>query len=174
MPTPLYDLPEIEYLDGHPYPKVSPKFTHALVQGALLRVLGQLAEGRGVVVPELRLDPGAIDGSNTEFVPDVAYLSYERLRALSGEAREKPPFSPDIAAEVRSPSDSLGYLAQKVARYLATGSILVLDIDPAKRRITAHALDDVRTFESGEMFAHPAAPWLTFEVNALFVEIDAL
>ena len=37
MRATLSDKPEIEYLDGAPHAKVSPKRTHALVQGALLR-----------------------------------------------------------------------------------------------------------------------------------------
>lgn len=170
----MYDAPEIEYVDGLVYPKVSPRLSHSVAQGTLGSILREKAKGRGVVGPGLRLDPGAIDGSKTEFVPDIAFVSYERLRVLSGEAREKPPFSPDIAVEVRSPSDDLRYLARKIARYLATGALLVLDVDPAKRRVIAHTADGIRTFEGNDVFAHPSAPWLTFEVRAIFADLDTV
>ncbi len=172
MPNALYDLPEIEYLDGRPHAKVSPRLDHSVVQGALIRIIGLKGEGRGLVLPELRVDPGTRGALKTEFVPDVSFISYERLSQLSGEARQEPPFSPDIAIEVRSPSDNLRYLARKIARYLETGAPLVLDVDPATRSISAHASDGVRTFSTGERFAHNAVPWLEFDVDCIFVHLD--
>lgn len=172
MPATLRDYPEIEYLDGRAYPKVTPKFTHGLVQGAIAAAIARAAGERGFVVPEVRFQPGAIDKSVTEFVPDVAFLSAERRSTLTGEAREKPPFSPDIAVEVRSPSDDLKFLARKITRYLATGSVLVLDIVPQERIVIAHAAGGVRAFKCGDTFEHPAVPWLTFEIDAIFSALD--
>jgi Uma2 family endonuclease len=174
MATAMRDRPEIEYLDGRAYPKVSPKMSHGLVQTALARVIGDCAGARGFVVLEVRFDPGAtVPGTKkTEFVPDVAFLSRERREALSGKGREKPPLSPELAVEVRSPSDDRRYLAKKIARYLATGSVLALDVDPKKRRIIAHAADGVREYAAGDRFEHPALPWLTFNVDAIFADLD--
>lgn len=173
MATILRDRPEIEYLDGRPYPKVSSKISHGLVQGALVRIIGECAGVRGIVVPEVRFDPGAVAGmKKTEFVPDVAFLSRERRQQLSGRGREKPPLSPELAVEVRSPSDDLRYLAKKIARYLATGSVLVLDVNPKTRRIVAHAADGIREYTRGDQFEHPALPWLHFEVDAIFADLD--
>jgi Uma2 family endonuclease len=84
----------------------------------------------------------------------------------------EPPFSPEIAAEVKSPGDGAAYLQAKFARYLATGSKLVLDVDPAKGTIVAHADGDVRRFSDGETFAHPAIPWLRFELRDIFSILD--
>jgi Uma2 family endonuclease len=175
MATILRNRPEIEYLDGRPYPKVSPKISHGLVQGALVQVIAECACARGFVLPEVRFDPGAVAGTKkTEFVPDVAFLSRERRQALSGKGREKPPLSPELAVEVRSPSDDRRYLAKKIARYLATGSVLVLDVDPKTRRIVAHAADGIREYSRAEHFEHPALPWLQFEVDAIFADLDPL
>jgi Uma2 family endonuclease len=168
MPETLYDWPEIEYLDGQSYPKVSPRPTHGRVQLKVGLAIEHAAQGRGEVWTEVRFDPGAIDGTKTELVPDVAYVSNERLSGLTGEAAEKPPFSPDIAVEVRSPSDDLKYLARKIQRYLATGALLVLDVDPQTQSIIAHSTDGVRTFTKAEVFAHPAARWLRFDVDSIF------
>ena len=173
MATILQDRPEIEYLDGRRYPKVSPKISHSLVQGALVRVIAECAGARGFALPEVRFDPGAVAGTKkTEFVPDVAFLSRERRQGLSGKGREKPPLSPELAVEVRSPSDDRRYLAKKTARYLATGSVLVLDVDPKTRRIVAHAADGIREYSRGEHFEHPALPWLQFDVDAIFTDLD--
>lgn len=120
---------------------------------------------------ELRVDPGRANPKRTEFVPDVAFIGTRRLRALHGAHREKPPFSPEIAVEVRSPSDDLRYLARKIERYLATGSVLVLDVDPAKRTIAAHSALGVRIFTEGQRFSHPAVPWLRFNVRRIFAPL---
>lgn len=168
----LDDRTETEYLDGRPYPKVSPKRVHALVQSTLATAIKRCARRRGLVGTEWRFRVGVADGTNTSFVPDVAYVSYDRLRPLSDEEADEPPFAPDIAAEVRSPSQRLDLLARKVTRYLATGATIVLDVDPMKRTIVAHAFGETRTYEAGARFAHPALPWLDFEVAELFADIE--
>ncbi|HEY9179395.1 MAG TPA: hypothetical protein VIO32_01670, partial [Candidatus Baltobacteraceae bacterium] len=53
-----------------------------------------------------------------------------------------------------------------------TGSVLVLDADPKKQTIEAHAHDGIRTFRRGEHFAHPAVPWLEFDVDEVFAQLD--
>lgn len=164
----LRDEPEVEYLDGQPHPKVSPKRTHALVQRAFLRILERRGPKYGEFGPEWRFDVGAIDRTDTEFVPDVGFISYERLNAFTDSEAEEPPCSPDLAVEVRSPSSRAGYIRRKIDRYLKTGATMVLDVDPTDRVIHAHTTGSVRTFRENEHFAHPALPWLEFEVAEVF------
>lgn len=169
------DAPRIEYLNGRAYAKVSPRTRHAIVQGALDRILHRCGEGTGIAGPELRCYPGGLPKRHTSFVPDVAFVSFERLADLpSAEEREKPPFSPDVAVEIRSPSDDLRFLAEKISLYLATGSVLVLDVDPNRRTVHAYASDGVRHFAAGERFMHPAAAWLELDVNEVFRDLDPL
>jgi len=59
-------------------------------------------------------------------------------------------------------------LARKIERYSATGSVLVLDVDPQRRRIIAHTTSGPRTYESGETFETPVVPWLRFSVESIF------
>lgn len=174
MPTTLYDLPEIEYLDGRAHQKVSPRSPHSIVQLALGALIRDSARGRGIVGTELRHRPGVVDGTITEFVPDIAFVSNERLRGLQGRDRDEPPFSPDIAVEIRSPGDNLRYLREKIQRYLATGSTLVLDVDPKTRRILAYSADGVREYARDATFEHVAVPWLRFEVRDAFADLHAL
>lgn len=89
MRTLLFDSPEVEYLDGHPFPKVSPKRTHARVQALIGRMLLDCAADRGEVGTEWRFDLGAVDDTNSEFVPDVAFVSNERLNGLSEDLLEE-------------------------------------------------------------------------------------
>jgi Uma2 family endonuclease len=171
-PETLIDPVEIEYLDGQPYPKVSPKLSHSLVQGAIVRIVHRCAGKRGRVGPELDVYPGPAGGGVTKFVPDVAYISIERLRSLSVEDREEPPFSPDIAVEVWSPTNDRRYLDLKIARYLATGAALVLDVDPYARTIVAHDGSTTRLYKTGERFEHSTMPWLQFDVAEAFADLD--
>ena len=107
-------------------------------------------------------------------MPDVAYVSYDRLRPLTDEQAEEPPFAPDVAAEVRSPSHRRGLAAKKVRQYLAHGGVLVLDVDPYARAIRAHARDAAgpASYRLGERFNSESLPWLQSDVDELFVNID--
>lgn len=174
MGTILSDKPEIELLDGRTYPKVSPKARHAGVQAALIRVIEDRAAHRGFVGPEWRFKIGRADDTNTTFVPDVAYVSFERLRAIPEKQRDEPPFAPDVAVEVRSPSDNLAFLHRKIERYLQTGSVLVLVADPDRRTIVAHDSHGAQNFATGDRFEHSAVPWLTFDVAVIFAKLDLL
>jgi Uma2 family endonuclease len=167
-----YQPKYFETLDGVRYAKVSPRQTHAIVQLSVATTFRRLAAGTGKVGIEWEFRVGDIDGTNSILQPDVSFASHDRLRALPKSEREIPPFSPDIAVEVRSPSSRPGLRDRKTARYLATGAVLVLDVDPAKRAIVAHGLDGVRSYGNGERFEHPAAPWLVFEVSEAFADLD--
>ncbi|HEX5275212.1 MAG TPA: Uma2 family endonuclease [Candidatus Rubrimentiphilum sp.] len=174
MASILSDKPEVELLDGRAYSKVSPKARHASVQGRLMTIIEDLAGDRGFSGTEWRFKIGRADDTNTTFVPDVAYVSFERLRAIPEKQRDEPPFAPDIAVEVRSPSDNLAFLRRKIERYLQTGSVLVLVADPDRRSIAAHDSHGVRDYAAGDRFEHQAVPWLRFNVSSVFARLDSL
>ncbi|MBV8488902.1 MAG: Uma2 family endonuclease, partial [Candidatus Eremiobacteraeota bacterium] len=104
--------------------------------------------------------------------PDVAWASDERLSALSDEDAEIPPFAPEIVVEVRSPRDDLKYLRQKIERCLATGAVLVLDVNPKRHEIIAHTHTSTQVFSEDETFATDAVPWFSFGLRALFAAAE--
>jgi Uma2 family endonuclease len=164
------EKPWIEYLDGERFPKVSPRLKHMVVQGNLTEIVRRCAGERGLSGPELHVYPGRTDGTETILVPDVSFVSWERLDALGDEREE--PHSPDIAIEVRSPSNDLRYLERKIARYLATGTLLVLDVDPKQRSIVAHDAEGTRCFSEGERFERSSVQWLSFDLADAFANVD--
>ena len=171
----LQDKPYIEYLDGKAYPKaVSPKARHSIVQGAAFTILRRCSAGIGIAGTEWDFRLGVADGTQTTFVPDVAVLMIERLRSLPESEREEPPFAPDVAVEVRSPSYRPAFAAEKIVRYLRTGALLVLDVDPVKREMFAHSALGVHAFVESDRFTHEAAPWLAFDLPELFSDLDLL
>lgn len=167
-----YQPKYFETLDGVRYAKVRPREIHATVQLSIGSLIRRLAGALGRVATEWEFRVGDVDSTDSILQPDVSFASYARLRTLSREERQIPPFSPDIAVEVRSPSSLPGLRSRKTVRYLATGAVLVLDVDPAERAITAHAVDCVRTYVNGERFEHPATPWLVFDVSEAFADLD--
>ena len=129
---------------------------YELVKGALVEQMAASPEHEETVMRVGRqlsnhvdpLDLGVVYGSNrayatgpdspaTSRLPDVSFVSNERLRQpdLLGMLYDG---SPDLAVEVVSPGNSPGEIEQKIAEYLATGSKAVWAIDYATRILTAH------------------------------------
>jgi Uma2 family endonuclease len=68
--------------------------------------------------------------------PDAAWIVRERWEQVPSEQREKfAPICPDFVLELRSPSDTLGTVQDKMAEYLANGARLGWLLDPGPRHV---------------------------------------
>lgn len=68
--------------------------------------------------------------------PDFAWVSNKRWNALTEEEQERfPPLCPDFVVELRSRTDALKNLRQKMNEYIANGAQLGWLIDPQERRV---------------------------------------
>ena len=168
----LSDQPEIEVLDGIRHRKMTPKRIHGRIQAFFTRQLEDQGGSLGETVPEWRCSVGKADGTDSLFVPDVAWVSDLRMAELSDDDAEQPPFAPDVVIEVRSPDDDLKYLRHKIQRYLANGALLALDVDPRHRLVHVHTAAGCRTLREGDHFADEAVPWFGFDVSAIFAAAD--
>lgn len=160
--------PATEWILGRAVRKVSPKRDHSLIQGRLLAAFLVWAGDRGEVGPEWRFrvtPPGEV---TRPLVPDVAFVSCARLRGLSREEKQEPLVAPDVAVEVRSPSDRQQYIDEKIRVYLAAGSSLVIVVDPRAENLAAFDTHGSRRFLRGEIFAHPAIPGFALDLEELF------
>jgi Uma2 family endonuclease len=164
----LSDAPAIEILDGVRHRKVSPRSRHARVQGLMFSLLERCGGAHGLAGTEWDFRPGI----DSLLVPDVAFVSFERLAALPSAERDRPPFAPDIAVEVRSPSNDVAYRQRKIAKYFEHGCGLVLDVDPESRAITAIDESASVRISGDDIFSHPNAPWLRFVVSEAFLGIE--
>jgi Uma2 family endonuclease len=71
--------------------------------------------------------------------PDAAWVSSEKWDRLSREERAKfLPFCPEFVIELRSPSDSLSDLEQKMSDWLANGAELAWLIDPQRKLVVIY------------------------------------
>ncbi len=82
--------------------------------------------------------------SNTGFIlpngaersPDMAWVKKERWEALSRKQREEfVPLCPDFVVELRSRTDRLKPLKEKMEEYIANGAQLGWLIDPRKKKV---------------------------------------
>lgn len=103
--------------------------------------------------------------------PDVAWVRNERWERLSEKEQEQfPPLCPDFVVELRSPSDSLRALQEKMQEYIENGAELGWLIDPFEKKVYVYrpqsaveSLDDPQTI-SGD----PSLAGFTLDVQALW------
>jgi Uma2 family endonuclease len=164
--------PETEWILGRAVRKVSPFRTHALLQATFSIALSAWADGRGDAGTEWRFRPAPAGEIRRPLVPDISYVSDPRLAELEGHDLEAPPFSPDVAVEIRSPGDSTRNLEHKIAVYLATGSSLVIVVDPRDRSVRLHDAQGVRELRGDDVITHPALPGFALALPALFAPLD--
>lgn len=68
--------------------------------------------------------------------PDAAWIPLEKWNLLTPEQQEKfPPICPDFAIELRSPSDSIKLLQEKMQEYMDNGTRLGWLINPKNRQV---------------------------------------
>jgi Uma2 family endonuclease len=113
--------PALEWILGRAVQKVSPQRPHALLQAELSRRLTEWARGRGEVGSEWRFRIAPPGEAIRPLVPDLAYLSYERMGNATDEELRAPLVAPDVAVEIRSPDDRDVFLDHKISVYLAAG-----------------------------------------------------
>jgi Uma2 family endonuclease len=103
--------------------------------------------------------------------PDVAWVKRERLAVLTPEQYERfLPLCPDFVIELRSPSDRLKPLQDKMQEYIDNGTRLGWLLDPVSRR--AHVYRPNRPVEqqdeSAPLTGDPELPGLVLELAEVF------
>lgn len=84
--------------------------------------------------------------------PDVSWVRKERWEALTPQQRQRfAPLCPDFVVELRSETDRLDFLQEKMAEYLANGARLGWLIDPLEHRVYVYRPNRVV-----ECLDHPA------------------
>ena len=74
--------------------------------------------------------------NNARRSPDASWIRRERWDSLTQRQKERfPPICPDFVVELRSPTDRLPVLFNKMEEYIANGASLGWLIDPSTRRV---------------------------------------
>ena len=105
--------------------------------------------------------------NDTVRIPDLSvFLGEERFRHL--DRRKVPlPFSPDIAIEVLSPSESAIDVRRKVREYLGSGSTEVWLVDDSNAEVVVHTSTGIRTFSGEDLLGSSLLPGFGITVGEL-------
>lgn len=161
--------PYLEWVDNRIRPKVSPTPLHAWAQGNFDTALRAWANAGalGFVGPEVRFQiqpPGEV---RRTLVPDVAYVSFERIGVEELKSSRSLRVAPDAVVEIKSPDDSQDELDDKVRVYLAAGTRVVFLVDPEKRTVLAADDSGVHDLSAG-LVAHETLPGFSMDPATLF------
>jgi Uma2 family endonuclease len=109
---------------------------------------------------------------DTLLAPDVSFVSRARLPEWPESGFV--PCAPDLAAEIRSPSDSWAHTIERGGIWIAHGVRVVWLVDPQDRRVlTLRPLEEPLEAGSGESFsAAPVLDGLEIDVDALFAVLE--
>lgn len=166
---PEEDAHRVELSRGRVVREPRPGAEHGWLAGRLVRLLGSYAEEHdlGLVVTQtgflLAENPPTIRG------PDAAFIANEQL---SGEEIPTGLWTvpPSLAAEVVSPSNSVGEIQEKVLEYLEAGTELVWVVEPRSRAVTVwRPPPEARSVREEDVLdGADVLPGFRLEVAALF------
>jgi Uma2 family endonuclease len=103
--------------------------------------------------------------------PDAAWIARTRIAKLTREQIEGfLPLCPDFVIELRSPSDRLSVLQEKLGEYVANGAHLGWLIDPAARSVHVYRPGvPTRVIEDAETIsADPELPGFLLDVREIW------
>ncbi len=121
---------------------------------------------------------GVVFGSSGGFLlpntamraPDVAWVRRSRLQPLSERDRQRfLPLGPDFVIELRSYTDRLPPLREKMVEWTANGAQLAWLIDPIERTVTVY-----RPGQAPESLAEPAEVRGDPELPGLLVDLATI
>jgi Uma2 family endonuclease len=103
--------------------------------------------------------------------PDASWIERGKWDSLTNQQKKRfGPWCPDFVVELKSPSDRLSELRNKMAEYIETGASLGWLIDPFKRQVYIYEPDhEVVTLDNPEtVSADPLLPGFTLNLTELW------
>jgi Uma2 family endonuclease len=107
-------------------------------------------------------------------IPDVAFISWQRLSGRRIPTEPIPALAPDLAVEILSSSNTPGEMARKRQEYFAAGVQVVWQIDPNARTVEVYTTPDQSTVlrETHILAGGTALPGFVLPLHELFAELD--
>jgi Uma2 family endonuclease len=107
-------------------------------------------------------------------LPDVAFVSWDRLPGRRLPDEPVPNVVPDLAIEVLSRNNTRREMARKREEYFQAGVRLVWEIDPRARTVRVYTTLDQFTDHTAAdtLTGEPVLPGFTLPLAQLFAELD--
>lgn len=102
--------------------------------------------------------------------PDAAWIRLERWNALSEEQQEKfAPICPDFIVELKSPTDSLTVLQDKMEEYIENGVLLGWLIDRKHKKVHIYRpAKAVECLEQDTISGEPVLPGFVLDLSNIW------
>ena len=153
--------------EEQPVPEMLPQRFVSKVTGALFTLLDLWCEDRGEVAIKRAINIKRTGGDWTQ-VPDLCYVSYERLPAGWMEDQACPT-APELVIDMISPKQTFGELVDKATEYLEAGVLRVWLVDCQARSITVFYSDArPRTYREAMELTDPLFEGLELIPELLF------
>ena len=102
--------------------------------------------------------------------PDASWVARQRLKGLSRQQWERfLPICPDFVVEIRSTSDLISVLQDKMQEYIANGARLGWLIDPSTRRLYVY-----RPGAEPECLENPASISAEPELGGFVLQLESI
>jgi Uma2 family endonuclease len=107
-------------------------------------------------------------------IPDVAFVSWDRLPGRRMPTEPIPSLAPDLAVEVLSEGNTPGEMARKRQEYFAAGVRLAWFVDPRTRTVEVYTAADQSTVLHAEhiLTGGEVLPGFALSLQELFAELD--
>jgi Uma2 family endonuclease len=107
-------------------------------------------------------------------IPDVAFISWDRLPGRRVPTEPIPDLPPDLAVEVLSESNTPGEMTRKRREYFVAGVRLVWFVDPMGRTVEVYTAPDQSTVlrEAHTLEGGAVLPGFALPLQELFAELD--
>lgn len=162
-----------ELVDGQAIPKVSPKYFHSTLQLALGVLIRIWCKGKGRVGSEWAILLKR-QGKDWAPLPDVTYISYERL-PKSWRKNEACPALPELVIEIISPDQTMKEFEDKAKDYLMAGVSRVWVIDPEAITIKVFFADGTsQVYTDNTAIIDPLFPGLELTTQQIFEEAELI
>jgi Uma2 family endonuclease len=103
-------------------------------------------------------------------IPDVSFISEERLPGGATPKEKIPAIAPDLAVEILSESNTPKEMARKLREYFDAGSRLVWYVDPTDRSVQVYTAVDASTrlSEDDALDGDPVLPGFRLAIRQWF------